>query len=82
MPGPRYRGFVNRTLSYYTARDSSFEFRASAMGINCISMVVVLFGASYELRRTGMGREMLLQTLRKTDCKCSSLYGNIYEAKL
>ena len=25
---------------------------------------------------------MLLQTWRKTDCKYSSLYGNIYEAKV
>ena len=73
---------VNLTLSYFAARDSSFEFCASAMGINCFSVVFVLFGASYGLRRTGLGREMLLQTLRKTNCKYSSLYGNIYEAKV
>ena len=82
MPGFRYMEIVNLTISYFTARNSSFEFCASAMGINCFLVVFVLLGASYELRRTGMGREMLFQTLRKTDCKYSSLYGNIYEAKV
>ena len=53
------------------------------MGDNCFSVLFVLLGPSYGLRRMGMGEGDATSDLEgKTDFKYSSLYGNIYEANV